>query len=81
MIAQENVTQGVRTFSAEVAFNILGPMHQILFSITQVEPIWGDLSRGFGRIADLTDMASHIRVNMNKKVEFLHVIVRDNAAE
>ena len=34
-------------------------MHQILFSITQVEPVWGDLYGGFGHIADdLTNIAS-----------------------
>jgi len=82
MIAQEIETHGVRTFSAkEMAFNILGLMHPILFSITQVEPVWGDLSGGFGRIADLADMASRIRVNMNKKAELRRAIARDNAAE
>ena len=43
MIVQGIETHGVRTFSAkEMAFNILGLMHPILFSITQVEPVWGD---------------------------------------
>ena len=73
---------GVCTFSAkEMAFNILGLMHPILFSITQVEPVWGDLSGGFGRIADLADMAYPTRVNMNKKAELRCAIARDNAAE
>lgn len=37
MISQEIETHGVRTFSAkEMAFNILGLMHPILFSITQL---------------------------------------------
>ena len=57
MIAQEIETHGVRLFSAkEMAFNILGLMHPTLFSITQVKPVWGDLSGGFGRIADLADL-------------------------
>jgi hypothetical protein len=44
---------GVRTFSAkEMAFNILGPMHPLLFSITQVEPIWADLNGGMDRLPD-----------------------------
>ena len=34
-------------FAKEMAFNvILGLMHPLLFSITQVEPIWVDLSGG-----------------------------------
>jgi fatty acid synthase subunit alpha len=70
MVAQDIEMQGIRTFSAkEMAFNILGPMQPILFSIRQVEPVWGDLSGGFGRIADLADMASRICVNINKKAE------------
>jgi 3-oxoacyl-ACP reductase-like protein len=69
-------------FSAkEMAFNILGLMHPILFSITQIEPVWGDLSSRFGRIANLADMVSHIHVNMNKKAELCHAIARDNVAE
>jgi 3-oxoacyl-ACP reductase-like protein len=55
MIVQEIETQGVHTHSANViAFNILEPMHQMLFSITQVEQVWGGLSSGLGPIADLT---------------------------
>ena len=82
MVAQEIETHGVRTFSAkEMAFNILGLMHPILFSITQVEPVWGDLSGGFDRVADLADMTTRIRVGINKKAELRRAIARDNAAE
>ncbi|KAH9965203.1 hypothetical protein BC827DRAFT_1182898, partial [Russula dissimulans] len=43
MAAQEIETRGARTFSAkEMAFNILGLVHPILFSITQVKLAWGD---------------------------------------
>jgi len=45
--AHELESYGVRTFSAkEMAFNILGLMHPLLFSITQVEPIWADRNGG-----------------------------------
>src|SRR5713226_2383884 len=64
-----------------MAFNILGLMHPILFSITQVEPVWGDLSGGFGCITDLANMATCICVNMNKKAELCRVIACDNATE
>ncbi|CAE6487860.1 unnamed protein product, partial [Rhizoctonia solani] len=50
MVAQQD---GVRTFSAnEMAFNILGLMHPLLFSITQVEPIWAGLN-GVNHQSDL----------------------------
>jgi fatty acid synthase subunit alpha, fungi type len=41
MVAYELESYGVHTFSAkEMVFNILGLTHPLLFSITQVEPIW-----------------------------------------
>ena len=68
MLAQEIETHGVCTLSAkEMAFNILGLMHPRLFSITQVEPAWGDLGSGFGHIADLSNLANCIYNNINKK--------------
>ena len=36
-------------------------MHLILFSIT----LWGDLSGGFDRIADLADMTTRVYVGNN----------------
>jgi 3-oxoacyl-ACP reductase-like protein len=82
MVAQEIEMQGVRTFSVkEMAFNILGLMYPTLFSITQVEPVWGDLSGGFCRIADLADIATRVRDNINKKAELRRAIARNNAAD
>lgn len=42
IVAHELESYGIRIFSAkEMAFNILGFMHPLLFSITQAEPILG----------------------------------------
>jgi len=50
IVAHELESYGVRTFSPkEMAFNILGLMHPLLFSITQIEPIWADLNSGMDR--------------------------------
>ena len=47
MVTQQVESYGVLTFSAkEMAFYILDLMHPLLFSITQVEPIWADLNGG-----------------------------------
>lgn len=36
---------GCRTFSAkEMAFNILGLMHPLMFDVSQTEPVWADVS-------------------------------------
>jgi fatty acid synthase subunit alpha, fungi type len=82
VVAHELESYGVRTFSAkEMAFNILGLMHPLLFSITQVEPIWADLNGGMDRLPDLADITTRIRLNLNKTSELRRAIARDNAAD
>lgn len=82
MVAHELESYGVRTFSAkEMAFNILGLMHPLLFSITQVEPIWADLNGGMDRLPDLADITTRIRLSLNKKSELRRAIARDNSAD
>ncbi|KAF9267936.1 fatty acid synthase [Marasmius fiardii PR-910] len=82
IVAHELESYGVRTFSAkEMAFNILGLMHPLLFSITQVEPIWADLNGGMDRLPDLADITGRIRSNLLKKGELRRAIARDNAAD
>ncbi|RDX57079.1 fatty acid synthase [Lentinus brumalis] len=81
-VAHELEGHGVRTFSAkEMAFNILGLMHPLLFSITQVEPIWADLNGGMDRLPDLADITTRIRTDLAKKSELRRSIARDNAAD
>jgi fatty acid synthase subunit alpha len=82
VVAHELESYGVRTFSAkEMAFNILGLMHPLLFSITQVEPIWADLNGGMDRLPDLADITTRIRLNLNKKSDLRRAIAKDNAAD
>lgn len=81
IVAHELESYGVRTFSAEeIASNILGLMYLLLFSITQVEPMWADLNGGIDWLPDLADITSCIRTNLHKKSDFCHVIARDNSA-
>ena len=80
IVAHELEGHGVRTFSAkEMAFNILGLMHPLLFSIMQVEPIWADLNGGMDRLPDLADITGRIRKNLLKKSELRRAIAKDNA--
>ncbi|PFH52946.1 hypothetical protein AMATHDRAFT_138867 [Amanita thiersii Skay4041] len=82
IVAHELETYGVRTFSAkEMAFNILGLMHPLLFSITQVEPIWADLNGGMDRLPDLADITGRIRINLHKKADLRRAIARDNGLD
>ncbi|KAF8753393.1 fatty acid synthase [Rhizoctonia solani] len=82
MVAQQVESYGVRTFSAnEMAFNILGLMHPLLFSITQVEPIWADLNGGMDRLADLAEITTKIRLEINHQSDLRRAIARDNSAD
>ena len=48
-------------------------MHPLLFSITQVEPIWEDLpvNDGMDHLPNLTDIITHIcsKLNLNKRAD------------
>ncbi|PPQ94469.1 hypothetical protein CVT25_001102 [Psilocybe cyanescens] len=82
IVAHELESYGVRTFSSkEMAFNILGLMHPLLFSITQVEPIWADLNGGMDRLPDLADITGRIRTKLNQKADLRRAIARDNSAD
>jgi fatty acid synthase subunit alpha len=82
IVADELEGFGVRTFSAkEMAFNILGLMHPLLFSITQVEPLWADLNGGMDRLPDLADITNRIRTELHKTADLRRAIARDNAAD
>jgi len=82
LVSQKLESYGVRTFSTkEMAFNILGLIHPLLFSVTQVEPIWADLNSGMDRLPDLADITTRIRSDIMKKSDSRHAIARDNAAD
>ncbi|WWC90821.1 uncharacterized protein L201_005758 [Kwoniella dendrophila CBS 6074] len=73
---------GVRTFSAkEMAFNILGLMHPLLFDVSQIEPIWADLNGGMDRVAGLAEVMTSIRLDLNKVADLRKAITVDNAAD
>ncbi|KAF7311700.1 Fatty acid synthase [Mycena indigotica] len=81
IVTHELESYGVRTFSAkEMAFNILGLMHPLLFSITR---IWADLNGGMDKLHDLADITGHIRSDSDlmKKGELRCAITLDYSAD
>jgi fatty acid synthase subunit alpha, fungi type len=64
-----------------MAFNILGLMHPLLFSITQVEPIWADLNGGMDRLPDLAEITVRVRSGIMKDAETKSAISRDKSAD
>ena len=82
IVARQVEAHGVRTFSAkEMAFNILGLMHPLLFSITQVEPIWADLNGGMDHLPDLSAVTGRIRQSLYQQADLRRAITKDNAAD
>jgi len=71
VVAHELGSYGVHSFCVkEMAFNIIGLMHPLLFSITQVESIWADLNSGMDCLPDLADITTRIRLSLIKRVSF-----------
>ena len=82
IVTHELESHGVRTFSTKgMAFNILGLMHPLLFSITQVEPIWADLNGGMDHLPDLADVTTRIHSKLNKKADLRRAIAHDNSVD
>ncbi|TIB03399.1 hypothetical protein E3P94_00662 [Wallemia ichthyophaga] len=82
IVAEGVEKHGVRTFSSkEMAFNILGLMHPLLFDITQVEPIWADLNGGMDRLPDLAQISSKLRTDLQADAARRRAISADNAAD
>lgn len=82
IVAEGIEKMGVRTFSAkEMAFNILGLMHPLLFNITQIEPIWADLGGGMDRLPDLADVTTKVRSDLNSTAALRRAITMENSAD
>lgn len=81
-VAQQVEGYGCRMFSSiEVAFNILGLMHLLLFSIAQVEPISADLNGGTDRTPDLAGVTTKIRTDLSAQSALCKSITRDCALD
>lgn len=82
IIAEGVESHGVRTFSAkEMAFNILGLMHPLLFDVAQVEPVWADLNGGMDKLHDLAEITTKIRLELNDVANVRKKVSVDNAID
>ncbi|KAG0147001.1 hypothetical protein CROQUDRAFT_91978 [Cronartium quercuum f. sp. fusiforme G11] len=82
MVAEGVESHGVRTFSAkEMAFNILGLMHPLLFDVAQVEPVWADLNGGMDKLNDLSEITTKIRTDLNDMANMRKKVTVDNAMD
>ncbi|CAH7682981.1 expressed protein [Phakopsora pachyrhizi] len=80
LIAEQVESHGLKKFSAkEMAFNILGLMHPLLFDVGQVEHGWADLNGGMEKLPDLTKIANKIRLKINQFAAICSKISIDNS--
>eukprot|EP01117_Protostelium_nocturnum_P000846 TRINITY_DN1109_c0_g1_i4.p1 TRINITY_DN1109_c0_g1~~TRINITY_DN1109_c0_g1_i4.p1 ORF type:complete len:3931 (+),score=1672.78 TRINITY_DN1109_c0_g1_i4:607-12399(+) len=69
---------GVRTFSSkEMAFNLLGLMHPLLMDVSQVEPLWADLSGGMLFLPNLNEIMVNLRNDIKKTAENRKAVIQD----
>jgi len=81
-VAQGIEDLGVRTFSAkEMAFNILGLMHPLVFDVAQIEPVWADLNGGMDKLPDLATLTTEIRTKLNLTASTRRAISIDNSLD
>ncbi|BGP41220.1 fatty acid synthase alpha subunit Lsd1 [Rhodotorula kratochvilovae] len=81
-VAEGIEAQGCRTFSAkEMAFNILGLMHPLVFDVAQIEPVWADLNGGMDRLPDLASLTTNIRTQLNQTAATRRAIAKDNSID
>lgn len=82
LVSEGVEAQGCRTFSAkEMAFNILGLMHPLMFDVTQIEPVWADFNGGMGALNDLHLMTARIRNDINAEATTRKAVSTDNARD
>jgi len=56
-------------------------MHPLLFSITQVKPVWADLNGGMNCLPDLADITMKSRQEINAESSPRRAISRDNGSQ
>ncbi|GAA6028849.1 hypothetical protein JCM8097_007429 [Rhodosporidiobolus ruineniae] len=82
MVAEGVESHGCRTFSSkEMAFNILGLMHPLVFDVAQIEPVWADLNGGMDKLPDLANLTADIRTKLNLTASTRRAIAKDNSAD
>jgi 3-oxoacyl-(acyl-carrier-protein) synthase len=81
-VAEGIEAHGCRTFSAkEMAFNILGLMHPLVFDVAQIEPVWADLNGGMDKLPDLATLTTDIRTKLNLTANNRRAVAKDHSLD
>ncbi|MBW0470433.1 hypothetical protein O181_010148 [Austropuccinia psidii MF-1] len=82
LIAESIESHGVRTFSPkEMAFNILGLMHPLLLEVSQVGPVWANLTGGLDKLSDLADVVAKARQELTELADIRSKVSLDNSID
>ncbi|KAJ3106179.1 3-oxoacyl-[acyl-carrier-protein] synthase [Phlyctochytrium bullatum] len=78
MVAEGIESLGARTFSTqEMAFNLIGLMHQSIVKLSYTEPVWADLNGGLTSVKDLNKFTSKLRKDLLETTEVRRAVVRE----
>ncbi|OLY84576.1 Fatty acid synthase subunit beta, partial [Smittium mucronatum] len=80
ILAMEMEKTGARTFStSETAYSIVGLLHPKIRSMNDSNPIYADISGGFGYVTNFSDLAIQIRKNLYDDSEIKKEIVAETS--
>ncbi|KAI8824957.1 uncharacterized protein EV422DRAFT_605412 [Fimicolochytrium jonesii] len=78
IVAEGIESLGARTFSThEMAFNIIGLLHQNIVKLSMNDPIWADLNGGLQFVADLNKISSGLRQSLLETSEIRRAVARE----
>ncbi|KAJ3148374.1 3-oxoacyl-[acyl-carrier-protein] synthase [Geranomyces michiganensis] len=78
IVAEGIESLGARTFSThEMAFNLIGLLHNDIVNMSMTDPIWADLNGGLHFVADLNDISSKLRQNLLETSEIRRAVARE----
>ncbi|KAK6099024.1 fatty acid synthase alpha subunit Lsd1 [Batrachochytrium dendrobatidis] len=82
MVAQGIESLGARTFSQhEMAFNLVGLLHQSIVNRTYTEPIWADLNGGLHFVAELNKISFDLRSKLLETSEIRRAVARETTLD
>ncbi|KAJ3214628.1 3-oxoacyl-[acyl-carrier-protein] synthase [Dinochytrium kinnereticum] len=82
IVAEGIESLGARTFSThEMAFNLIGLLHQSIVKLSYTEPVWADLNGGLSSVKDLNKFTSNLRRELVETSEVRRAVARETTLD
>ncbi|KAJ3130628.1 3-oxoacyl-[acyl-carrier-protein] synthase, partial [Physocladia obscura] len=82
IVAEGIESLGARTFSNhEMAFNIIGLLHQDIVKLSYTEPVWADLNGGLSNVKDLDKFSFSLRKELMETSEIRRAIAYEQSLD